>query len=289
MGQIYKPGELNREPLERIMIYGAPKLGKTRLALSIPRNEKWGKVAYIAIEKNSEDLKTVVNVDGVYVAKPGNVEGQPWDPLEEFVQYATMDWKSVDPEIKTIVVDSGTVMALDLLNAYAANDTVQKAHRMVGKKGTKSYHAQPDKSDFGWAQGSHQFILDHFANQPLHLIVLYHQDWVEPKSGSMDDMMGGPATVGFATIRTLPGWFDTVLRVTPGSTRRFAVQTERIGAWPAEIRNKRLGARLGINGVYDLNDDPSHFWADYDNFIAGTGPINTQKPAVSIAPQPTWT
>ena len=288
--QIYAPGELSRPQLERIMIYGMNKLGKTRTALAMPRNAKWGKVVYIAVEPNAEDLKPVMDTSGVYIVKPNPPMGVAWDPLETFVEIATKDWKALDPEINTLVFDSGTQMARTLLEAYAMNAVMQKGHVSMGKKGTASYHAVPDKADFGGAQAGHEWVRQHLFNQPLHLIMLYGQDWFEPKSGSLDELVGGPATVGFATIRDLPGVFDTVLRAIPGGQSRFALQTEKQGAWPAAIRHSQPGRRFGTNGVYSLQDDPRHFWVDYDAFIAGDLPAPPAGPSVQPPNivQPSW-
>ena len=279
-----------RPTLERICLYGRAKSGKTRTAMALPKGPKWGKKAYIAVDENSEYLKTVLDKSDVVLFKPGPPEGHtgPFDPLEDFVKLMRMDYKAEDPEIGTLVIDTMSQVVQDLLRAYAENDTVQKNHVKVGIKGTPSYHAQPDKSDFGAAQRSHDFLVQHAFKQPLHIIAIYHEDWVEAKSGGLDELTGGPATVGIAAIREVPKMYDTVLRMVQ-IAGRFGIQTERQGAWPAEIRHAKVNARLGNNGLYALRDDPTHFWVDYDQFVtpgadAPVGP--TPAPPVQVVTQP---
>jgi hypothetical protein len=265
---------LQQRRLERIMIYGKPKTGKTRLVGALPRNEKWGEILYVACDRNSELLPSIIDRTKIHVVKPGPAEGQTHvDLLEDLVEIFTKDWKAEYPGVGTIVVDTGTVMTGDLMQFYVDTKKVQENHKKLGREGTKSYHAQADKGDFGGAQSSHGFLLDHLWLQPLHLVVLYHEDWVEPKSGGLDELTGGPMTVGIAQIRTLPGRFDTVLRTVSNiGAARFAVQTERQGAWPAEVRQGNVGLRLGQSGHYALADDPRSFWEDFDLFVEGKGP-----------------
>jgi hypothetical protein len=279
---------LKQHRLERIMIYAKSKMGKSRLATSMPRNEKWGKIAYIAGEKNSELLLSTIDKSGIHVVKPGPNEGSNrWDPLEDYVELATRDWKKVDPDIGTIVIDSGSIVSEDLMRFYVDTGAVQKNHRSLGKENTPSYHGAPDKGDYGAVQASHNFILDHLWNQPLHLIVLYGEDWTEAKAGGLDELTGGPLTVGYAQIRTLPGRFDTVLRLTSAGTAPFAVQTERQGPWVAGIRHDQVGRRLGQNGYYPLKDDTRGFWEDFDPFVAGVVPVGA-APSKN-APTQRWT
>lgn len=256
--------------LERILIYGAGKTRKTQLATSIPRDEKWGKVLYVAVDEHSENLPSVLHPEGILVAnyKPPRVTGKPvkWDPLTDYVHAATHDWKSEYPDVNTIIVDTATQMSEQLMDAYVATGAVQSGHKKLGKENTLTYHAQPDKGDFGGAQRSTKFILDYFFDQPMHLIVLFHQHWSEPKEGSLEALVGGPATVGEAQIRVLPGLFDTVLRVVAGSNGDVSVHTEPTPVWPAGIRHRKMGKRLG---VIKMPDDPREFWTKhYDPLVA---------------------
>lgn len=271
--RVFKDGEFPQdEQWERIAIYGKNKAGKTRTATSMPRDEKWGKVAYVGVDPNSVQLRSVLHPEGIIRIDPYPEDpAAKWDPLTTFVDLALMDYRAeIDPGIRTIVVDTATQMSRILLHAYADTGVAQQGHRALGMKNTRYYHAQPDKSDFGAAQRTHDFFLQKLWDRPYHLIVLYQETWIEATSGGLDEMVGGPETVGSAQVRNLPSLYDTVLRATVSPSGAPALLTQRMGPWPAGIRMAATGkgAILGGSPVFQLKEDPRHFWEEYDKLVA---------------------
>lgn len=279
MPEIYLEGQQASDQMwERMALYGKNKAGKTRLATSIPRNEKWGKIAYIGADYKSIQLRSVLHKEGIIRVDPRAPYDKPYDPLTSFVSLVRKKWREeVDPEIRTIIIDTATQMSRDLLYAYADTGVVQSGHRSLGVKGQDTYHAAPDKGDYGAAQRSHDHILELVWDRPYHLIVLYQETWVEAQSGGLDELVGGPETVGSAQVRPLPSLYDVVLRATYGPSGPV-VCTERQGPWPAGIRH--AGKSMGI---VKLQEDPRHFWLEYDKLVE---PLFPPPPIASAQPEP---
>lgn len=259
---------------ERICVYGPGKTRKTQLVTSMPRDKKWGKIIYIAADETSEQLPSVLHPEGMFVAdpKPKREPGKmvKWDPLTEYVNLATRDWKSEFPDANTVVLDTATQMTEQIMEAYVATGAVQAGHKTLGKPNTLTFHGQPDKGDYGGAQRSCMFIIQYLLDLPMHLVVLFHQHWSEPKEGSLEALVGGPATVGEAQIRVIPGLFDTVLRLSADGKGDVSVHTEPTAVWPAGIRHRRMGQRLG---TVKMGDDPRDFWTKHYDPLVAPDPI----------------
>ena len=255
---------------ERVIIYGAPKSSKTRLATSLPWGPKWGeKAIYVAADPGSSSLRSVLLPDRAHlvpvVPRP---ETGSYDPLHEAVMIATSNWKE-SHGASTLIWDTLTQTAHELLEAYARLGNFASGQITFGKRGSPEYHAQPTVGDYGAAQNSCEHLMGHLFAQPLNLIVITHEDWAEPKNAG--ECIGGPATVGQATIKTLPGRFDTVIRCEarrrsePGKppTSQFIARANPHPPWIAGIRNPGVNLPDMI-----LAEDPRHFWQEYDKLVS---------------------
>src|SRR3990172_3064131 len=97
--------------LERVCLYSAPKVGKTRLATSLPWGDYWGEQAgYIAADNNAETLKSVLlhHAERLVVIKPDGLGLQPANWMEEAFQIALRDWHREYPQMKTLIRDTMT-------------------------------------------------------------------------------------------------------------------------------------------------------------------------------------
>lgn len=105
--RIMRGQDISQKTVERIIIYGRAGIGKTRFGLSL--TERFGKIAYFAADKNSYLLDSISRRkrERVIVFNPENVV----NPTSLFMQFAMTDFAAIDPEIKTLVVDTYTKVA----------------------------------------------------------------------------------------------------------------------------------------------------------------------------------
>lgn len=254
------PGEAR---LERVLIYAAPKAGKTRLATSLP--DSFGKILYVAEDENSKFLDPVLNKyrDRIIV-----LESEGDSPIHNSMEIASRDWKKdLDPEIGTIVIDTFTKTTNKWL-AFIANEGMFSAekHIQIGKPGTKGFQNIPMQGDYMAVQALQNNYLDMLFQQKLHVLVLCHEYLDTPEGGAAK---GGPATVGKATIRSLPGKFNTVIRldiknVPPQAGKpaqqKIIARTENHGAFVAGVRT---GHEINPIPIIELAPDPINFWNEY--------------------------
>lgn len=258
------------ETWERICIYGSPKTGKSRLATSLPWGGYFGeKAVYAAIDPNSEALRSVRPVDRPHLTTVV-LDGKP-SYLEEAVQVATTDW--VKQGMKTLIWDTMTHMGMLLLRQYADSGVFSDKHAVqLGRQGTKSWHTNPMLGDYGAAQNSIGFLIQHLFALPMHVIVIFHEKFVEPKEGSPEGIAGGPDVVGSKAVRWISGNFDSVFRTDVGlnpETKRvgFMVHSMTRGIWKAGFRTPR--DKQSLMTPYPLSTDPSEFWKAYLKDVEG--------------------
>lgn len=254
--------------LERILIYGAPKVGKTRLATSLPWGPYWGEKAILvtadmpraegmsAEDAAASSLKPVLdaNRERLLVVVP---DGTPnW--MEEAVAIARAKYDQ--PGVRTIIWDTLTETAKRILRFYSDTGVFSDKHAVqVGSRALKSWHTSPMEGDYGAAQNTIAFLQEHLWSQPLHLIVIFHEDFIEPESGSIEGLIGGPATVGKKAIRWIPAKYDTVLymqrRMATTEKSEIIVNTVQRGIWVAGVRGT-----TEVPAQIVLRPDPTHVW-----------------------------
>lgn len=264
--RILKLADYLSELKERIIIYGRAGIGKTRLALSL--TPRYGKIAYYAADTNSEFLASIdpSKRDRIIVVKP---EGD--DPIRNFMQFCMQDWSKVDPEIKTLVVDTYTKVALDIIS-YAANSGTmdREKHYVIGdpKEGGQ---AIPNRGDYQAIESVSRGNLDMiFAKQrTMNIIFLMHED---VKIVENVHAVGGPAHPGRAMTEYIPAQFNTVVRLirepvlVPGADAPEDVViaiTENDGKFIAKIRTANEKGQNPLARVV-LGRDPVNFWEQYD-------------------------
>jgi len=254
--------------LERICLYGGPKVGKTRLATSLPWGPYWGERAILvtadmpkstdmsAADAAASAIKPVLdaNRDRFIMVVP---DGSPnW--LEEAVAIARTSYKQAG--VKTLIWDTMTETSKRILRFYSDTGVFSDKHAVqVGTRQLGSWHTSPMEGDYGATQNTVAFLQEHLWGQPLHLIVIFHEDFVEPESGSIEGLVGGPATVGKKSIRWIPAKYDTVLhmqrRMATTEKSEVIVNTMQRGIWVAGVRGTRE-----LPPQVALQNDPTHFW-----------------------------
>ncbi len=264
--RILKLADFLSELKERIIIYGRAGIGKTRLALSL--TPRFGKIAYYASDTNSEFLASIdpCKRDRIIVVKP---EGD--DPIKNFLKFCMQDWSAIDPEINTLVVDTYTKIALDIIS-YAANSGTmdREKHYVIGDP-LAGGQAIPNRGDYqaieSVSRGNLDMIFD--KQRKMHIVFLMHED---VKIVENVHAVGGPAHPGRAMTEYIPAQFSTVIRLirdqvlVPGADAPEDVViaiTENDGKFIAKVRTSD---EKGINPLARviLDRDPVNFWNQYD-------------------------
>jgi hypothetical protein len=277
--RILKPADLRVSQKERIAIYGRAGIGKTRMALSLPA--RYGKIVYYAADTNSEFLTSIdpSKRDRVYVVKP---EGD--DPSALFMQFAMTNWKTIDPEIGTVVVDTYTKVALDAIRHSANTGAVTAEKHFVVGDPAKGGQVLPNRGDYMAIDSLSRGFLDMiFTKQAdMHIIFLCHED---VKIVENVHAVGGPAHPGRAMTEYLPAQFNTVIRLIreqtliPGADAPEDVViaiTENDGKFIAKVRTSNEATANPLARVV-LDRNPINWWVKYDALFnaEATAPVTT--------------
>lgn len=283
--KILTPQEVDAARKELIIIYGRAGIGKTRLALSIP--DAWGKIAYYASDNGSENLSSISKSKRgrIYVVKP---EGP--DPTACFMQFAKMDWKEIDPEIDTLIVDTYTKVVEDSIR-YSANtgSMTNEAHSIVGVPG-EGGQAIPNRGDYLAIESLSKGFLDMIFDKQsgMNIIFLCHED---VKIVEEVAAVGGPSHPGRKMTEYLPAQFSTVIRLIreqtliPGEDFARSVViaiTENDGKFIAKTRTSDEDAPNPLARVV-LDQNPSSYWDQYLAAAAGQTETKKKKKKLTIS------
>jgi AAA domain-containing protein len=267
-----KRGTVSDTRLERVLIYGDPKSGKTRLATSLP--SEFGEAIYVAWDPGTEHLGPVLEAHRprLHVIQSVPDGKTAYSPDVDAFAIALHDWRGEYPNVRTLIWDHITATAEDCLFAVADSGQFSDKHIRIGDPKSAGKLNVPMEGDYGAIHSTIDRLTTYLFRQPLHLIILAHATMTEAKDGS--GLIGGPATVGRASVRKYAGRFDTVVHIARkhrDKAERFVAFTDRHdNLWNAGVRSSLLTNPMPS---FELAPDPINFWLAYQkNF--------------SLAPQP---
>jgi len=257
-----------RAKRELILIYGIPGSGKTRLATSLP--PRFGRIAYFALDKGSEALASVLPhyKDRIDVFKPD------WeDPIVGAAMIELTDWKKEGYD--TIVLDTFTTLAKTWLNYVAQEGHFQEKRNYIGTPGKPGFVALPDKGHYGGTATIIQNFIDGLIDhQPeVNIVCLCHEYLREKDDKGQGSVLGGPATVGKASLEWLAAQFSTVIRMDRKVEQTFKdnVRGEKLSLIARMAQHGNYIARRNEGGLggnplpkLTLEPDPINFWTAYD-------------------------
>lgn len=276
-----KRATVSEERLERILIYADPKCGKTRLATSLP--EHFGESIYVAWDPGTEHLGPVLThyrprLHPIQSVPDGK---NPYTPDIDAFAIALTDWKKEYPNAKTLIWDHMTATAEDCLAQIADAGQFSDKHIKIGTPSSAGKLNVPMEGDYGAVHSTIDRLTTYLFRQPLHLIILTHATMIESKDGS--GLLGGPATVGRASVRKYAGRFDTVIhlarkRKDKAGDAFVAFTDKHDNLWSAGVRSSLLTNPMP---TFELAPDPSNFWLAYlKNFSPRNIPVAPQPAAV---------
>lgn len=247
------------EPLQRVAITGDPKSGKSPLATQLPLGTPYfGEALYIASDSGSEGLRSTPAEmrKHLHVVKPLDKDPKTGQSIAmaEMWDILMRDWTKPDPRIghpgwpnvKTLIWDTASETGEDVLYEIADKGQFSdSAHITIGDPGSSWAHNIPMQGDYGAAQDEIAKMLKLVLRSPLHVFVLFHLRIHETKGGQA--LVGGPGTVGSATIRKTAKPFDAVLRTEKKlwtgevakqkvTEQRVHIHSEASGIWVGGVR-----------------------------------------------------
>lgn len=272
MPLIYDADDPILVPPQRIAIYGDPKTGKTPLALSLPfGDDYWGEAVYVCADDGSESLRSCPRETIKYIhrVKPAaDPKSGKYDPAAEAFEIAMTDWRKEWPAVKTLVWDTMSETAIDVLGNIADTGQFSEKKHIVLSPDTAAEQNIPMQGDFGGAQSVIERLQKRLFKSPLNLVVIFHADVEEKDNGTI--VVGGPATIGKATIRKVAKPYDAVLRIekksvynaeTKKSEQQIIIHTDASGAW---IGGVRVPGKNMMPSIVVPNDKPfSLFWPKF--------------------------
>jgi hypothetical protein len=287
--KLFDPADLKSQK-ERIIIYGAPGIGKSRFALSL--TPRFGNILYYAADDNSEFLSSISpdKRKRIFVIKPiGD------DPIVNFQQFCEMNWKGMEgqtledgrvfPKIDTIVVDTYTTITEKTLQE-TANQGLSGAekHFHVGDR-EKGGLTIPNRGDYRGNDSLSAGYLDTLFDKQrnFHIIFVCHETlkYIEDVC-----VGGGPSHPGRRMLAELPGRFSTVVRLIRDQIEIFEPEyrvdnvvvaiTDNDGKWIAKVRTDDEERPNPIGRVI-LDRNPINFWRDHYDPIYAPVEAQTQE------------
>lgn len=254
---------LGSNPADRgpalICVTGQGEAGKTRFACSAPRAcpDRFGKRAlYIAIDPESEALGPVLLEDRPNLEKVRlNMKADVFEQMKSIYEY---DWRSEG--ITTCITDTMTVLSQTMLAQLTDSGKFSDRHIDLGS-GVK----QPMQGDFLATQTLIMALLRKQQQSGMNHLTLFHDQEVRPDAGQPGEPIGGPATVGKASVRSIVNWYNTVLHLVKRQKKRTdltkPIEYERVvhtaghGIWQAKLRTPKP-----FNPEIIMEFDPANVW-----------------------------
>jgi hypothetical protein len=254
---------------ERIVIYGGPGTGKSRLALSVPLTDKWGEVLYFAADSGTKFLQFLSPAKR---ARVHVFEGQGDDAQQNFQEFCMHDWRKDFPKAKTIIIDTYTKVAEDTLQLSANTGAITaEKHYTFGNK-AKGGQVIPNRGDYtalNSASKGYLNALEAFQSD-YNIILVMHEDLKTNEKTQVT--YGGPAHPGQGMTQIIAGAANTVIHLTREPVQvqgesmpkfRVIANTSHDGIFVAKLReaNEETGNPMP-RVVCDPN--PVNFWIKYD-------------------------
>jgi hypothetical protein len=224
-----------------ICLYGAGEAGKTRFAASAPRAcPKWfgRRAVYLAIDPEAASLGPVLEADRQNLEVVTLDYGR--DLFDQLLSIYGYNWRAEG--LTTVITDTMTVGAQNMLQQVTDSGRFSDKHIDLGS-GAK----QPMPGDFGATITMLMSLLRKQVQSGMNHITIFHELEQRPEPGKPGDVIGGPGSVGKASIRTVVNWYNSVWRLTQEAKRRTdltrpqeyqrVLHTTTKGYWQGKLRH----------------------------------------------------
>jgi hypothetical protein len=274
---------------ERVIIYGDPGIGKSRLMLSL--TERFGNILYYAADDNSEFLDSISEEkrQRIFVIKPVGD-----DAIVNFQEFCEHDWRAEEgtvlpdgrifPRIDTIVVDTYTAVVERTLQATANQGLAGAEKHFYVETADGGKITIPNRGDYRGNDSLSSGFLDTLFDKQrdFHIIFGCHEQlkYVEEVC-----VGGGPSHPGRRMLKELPGRFNTVIRLIRDTVEvqhpEYHLEnvviavTENDGQFVAKVRTSDEDQPNPLARVI-LERNPINFWRAYDAIYAPEASQNTE-------------
>jgi len=273
--KILTPAEAQQRGV-KVLAHSNPGCGKTRLFTALPWGDegRWGtRAAFVPFDIKEYKMLGVLPANREHLIPAVPDDGPTHDPYTFAMQVLDRDWSSEFPGCRTIILDTLTSLARQILQAAANNP----AYGNVQVAGSGQYAVRmTTENHYGIAHTLMANIVRKIAAHPLNVLALFWSDWKEPPSGAPGGLYGGPLTVNMNFSKAISGEFDVVVYLRTEGGKYYA-HTQPYGFWDAKMPTDSL-----VNPMtrVELQPDPVHFWREFDKT---TGAPSAAPAAAAVA------
>lgn len=192
------------------------------------------------------------------------------DIFAQVLEIYSYDWAREG--FKTIITDTMTILTKGILSQVTNSGRFSDKHIDLGQ-GIK----QPMQGDFLATQTLLLSLLRRQQQSRLNHLTLFHEIEIRPEAGQPGEPIGGPDTVGKASVRLIVNWYNTVLHLTRRQKKRTdlrqPIEYERVvhttghGIWQAKLRTPDPTNRIP---EILMEPDPASVWQTLEKTIYPT-------------------
>lgn len=251
-----------------IGIYGGGSSGKTRLACSAMRGApEWfgSKAVYIAIDPETASLGPVLppdrkNLEVVTI----NLDKDVYDQVKDIYSF---NWRAEG--FDTVITDTFTILSQVMLGQLT--NSGRFSDKGIQISGADKLSQQGDYLATGVLMST---LLRRQLASGMNHLTLFHEQEVRPDAGKPGEPIGGPMTVGKASVRTVVNWYNTFFHMVEEPKKRTdltkpleyqrVVRTARHGIWQAKLRSPELENKLP---EIVAEPDPINVWRVLDKTL----------------------
>lgn len=237
----------------KLLVYGWPGVGKTRLLGALASLERFQPVLWIDIEKGTRSIRDQKGISVVRVANDvststGKITKSAWSKMQEIYNELERDCK-----YKTIVVDNLSECERMSMDHTMAKLWMQNADRAAKQDGT------PDKREWGKSNDQVTSMVRAFRDIEANVFFSAHVREITNDSGVVTQSLPGlPGKPAF----NVAGMIDLVvymyIKEVGNESKRYLL-TKPSSKYPVKDRSDKLPNPYEVPPVAELSEAMSRF------------------------------
>lgn len=233
----------NIKPLLKLIVYGAPGVGKTTLAATAAEHKELRNVLFLSIEGGMLSvpaspyiIKEEIRNGGDYSAFE-HIESYFWALAQR--DYSTYPWMK---DIRTVVIDSGSELLTLALESIAAQDLARGGSKRKSIDETWI-------SDYGDATKALKRLYRYFRDLPYNFVLTALSKNIYPKGTDNSNLEPIAVTPNFTEKlgESVMGYMDHVWYMFRDEAGVPAILTREYKSYRGKTRGKFFNPALGLN------------------------------------------